>query len=188
MVPPRALTIPGLGPVSWVVAECLPRSEKEVARDLLNAGFDFFLPLVKKTTVSHRHRRIHYVPIPGLEGYIFAASREMPERGKHITDSLKSFLDDHRAVYDIIEIHTAAQPAFVAEITALHGAVMTGKLGENPIGPGTRCRVKHGPFEGKEGVIDSLGKGWAMIPISILGRSVTIEIPVDDLEPIAGMN
>jgi hypothetical protein len=185
MVAPRAMTIAGLGKVTWIVAEVQPRSEKKLAADLLAAGHDYFLPLIKRVTVSHRRRRVHHVPIEGLGGYVFAASNELPYEGHHVGHDLHEFLIGHRAVFDLIEIHTAAQSAFVQELTTLHGAVMTGMFSdEKKMGPGTACRVKYGPFEGKQGRIDSIGKGWAILPITLLNRKICVEIPVSDLEPI----
>jgi transcription antitermination factor NusG len=184
MLSPRAMTIPGIGG-TWVVVEVRPRNEKDLTLDLLDAGFDFFLPLVKRVTVSHRRRRIHFVPINELSGYVFAASPEEVPAGAMVPPALHQFLASHHAVFDLIEVHRGYQPTLVRELTELHGAVIRNPhFGDNFVVRGAKCRVRSGPFEGKEGVIDDTGQGWAILPITILGRAVPTRIPVEDLEPI----
>lgn len=184
MLSPRAMTVAGIRG-TWVVAEVRPRNEKDVTLDLLDAGFDFFLPLVKRITTSHRRRRVHFVPINELSGYVFAASPEPVPAGSQVPPALHQFLVSHNAVFDLIEVHRGYQPTLVRELTELHGAVIRNPhFGDNFVVKGAKCRVRGGPFEGKEGVIDDAGQGWAILPITILGRSVPTRIPVEDLEPL----
>jgi transcription antitermination factor NusG len=184
MLSPRALTVAGVKG-HWVVVECASRHEKRLAQALADAGFDFFLPLVRSVKKSGRTRYVTLAPIPGLNGYVFAASTDPLEDGYLCPRDLFEFLDNHASVYGTIEVSRGAQPQLVREMTELYGMIVNNpSFGEHFAVKGQACRVISGPLQGREGIIDSAGNGWAILPISILKRSVPTKIPVSQLEPI----
>lgn len=184
MLSPRARTVLGIEG-TWVVVECASRHEKALAQSLSDAGFDYFLPLVRTVKISGRKRYVTHAPIPGLNGYVFAASAEPLETGYLIPHDLHQFLDSHRSVYGLIEVAGGMQAQLVREMNQLHGMILTNpNFGEHFAVKGRTCRVTSGPFLGMEGVIDESGDGWAILPITILGRLVPTRVPVNVLEPV----
>jgi hypothetical protein len=189
MLSPRALTVPGIGG-TWVVAKVRPRSEKDVAASLLEKGFDYFLPLRKRVRhYPNSHvKRIQFVPLGYLSGFVFCSSHDEVVSGYDVPTDLFYFLDEHTAVGSIVKVPAGAQERLVKELSDIHGDICrnpnwTGDAGELVV-KGAKCRVRSGPFMGNEGVIDDTGQGWAILPITILGRAVPTRIPVEDLEPI----
>jgi hypothetical protein len=184
MLSPRALTVAGIGG-TWVVAECMSRHEKSLTADLLDAGFDFFLPLVRTTKTSGRKRFTTFAPLNCLSGYVFASSSLPVEPDYHVPRDLHDFLDAHRSVFGMIEVRPSAQAKLVEELAQLHGAILnTPDFADRFTLKGVTCRVTRGPYVGCEGVVIGEDEGYALLPVTLVGQLVPTRIDVADLSPI----
>src|SRR4051812_43601518 len=100
MLSPRARTVPGIGG-TWCAIRCKTNNEKSLANDLCRAGFDYFLPLIRRVDKS---RHTYFTPPHFLRGLIFASSQDAPEPGYAVPTALHYFLADHHAFYGVIPV------------------------------------------------------------------------------------
>ncbi len=156
----------------WWVAHTRPRFEKAFAWDLLNRGIGYFLPMMKRVTISGGRKR--HVLTPLFTSYVFFCGTDEDRYTAMTTDRLCQ------------TIPVKDQTRFVSEISAVQRALAgDAKLDPHPFAAiGRRCRVKAGPFEGIEGVVVHRNKiARLVLQVSILGQGAAIEIDADLLEP-----
>lgn len=156
----------------WWALYTKARQEKSLARELLKYGIPFYLPLVKKTSVSRGRRRNSLMPLFG--GYVFLCASE-EERIKALTTNRISRIlaveDPDQLVFDLRQLRQL--------ITA--GAPLTV---ESRLGPGQRVRVRQGPFAGLEGtVLKRRGQMRLLVSINFLQQGASVEIEDFMLDP-----
>jgi transcriptional antiterminator RfaH len=157
----------------WMVLWTKSRQEKAVARYLDAAGADYYLPLVKRTSL-HRGRKMQ-AQVPLFPGYVFLAGTR--EQGFAAIGT--------KRVCRVLAVPD--QLGFVNELEQIRAALRASDEVEPfPFAvAGRRCRVKSGPFIGLEGVItDRLGPSRLVLQLAILGQGASLEIDIGQLEPI----
>ncbi len=157
----------------WWVLYTKARQEKAVSRDLLGYEIPFYLPLIKKESVSRGRRRSSFIPL--FAGYVFLYGSE-EERIRSLTtnrisrvlpvDDPELFLHDIRQFRQLI--------ATDAPLTV-----------ESRLVPGDRVRVRHGLFAGLEGtVLKRRGKTRLLVCVNFLQQGASVEVDDFLLEPI----
>lgn len=162
---------PGLG---WWALYSIPRHEKELMRRLRARTVPFYGPLVAKRTKSPAGRvRTSYMPL--FTSYVFiygdydaryeALTTNCVSRWVEVPNNLE-LTKDLRQIRQLIQ---ADVPLTV----------------ESRLEPGTRVRVKSGPFKSLEGtVIRREGVERFVIAVNFLQQGASITIDDFRLEPI----
>ena len=181
MLSRRALTVAGIGG-HWVVAKVRPRAEKELAADLQDAGFDYFLPLKRKKTAD---RHVRYLPLEHLVRNVFCSAQAEPVEGYNVPTELFYFLKEHPACQGMVEVPAGRQDQLVRELSEIHHGVQLNPehVDEQFVKVGLRIRIKAGAFMGREAVVDAVGKRCQVtVPITLLGQSVHLVVPASEVE------
>lgn len=157
----------------WWVAHTKARFEKSFAWDLLAKEIPYFLPMVKRTTVSGGRKRHGMVPL--FTSYVFFAGDQTARYQALMTNRL----------CQVIEVIDQGQ--MVQELNAIH-RVIQGEV-EVDLHPfaviGRKCRIRQGALQGVEGIIiQREAKSRLVLQISALGQAVSVEIDTDSLEPV----
>lgn len=157
----------------WVVFHTKARQEKAFARQLVSMDIPFFLPLVNKQNLIRGRKVSSYVPVFG--GYIFLFVSE-EERVKALTTnrttSMLEVVDQEQLVQDLQNVERLIQVD--APLTV-----------ESRLIAGQRVRIKAGPMEGLEGVVEKRrGQSVLYVSVTMLQQSATMEIDDYLLEPI----
>ncbi len=157
----------------WWVLYTKARQEKAVSRDLLGAEIPFYLPLVKKNSVSRGRAVTSHIPL--FPGYVFLYGSEHERVRSLTTNRISRILtidDPGQLVHDLSQLQqliTAEAPLTV----------------ESRLNPGNRVRVLHGPFAGIEGeIVTRRGQTRLLVSIDFLQRGASVEIDDYLLEPI----
>ena len=157
---------------TWWVAHTKSRFEKAFAWDLLRSEIGYFLPLIKRVTVSGGRKRHGMAPL--FQSYVFFCGQGEDRYTAMTTDRLCQ------------TIPVADQKRFVAEIAAIEKG-LAGRMQLDPYpfaAVGNRCRVRSGPLQGMEGVVVQRGKlSRLVLEVNTLGQGAAVEIEADLLEP-----
>jgi transcription antitermination factor NusG len=157
--------------VRWYALRTAPSAEKRVAERLRRNGIEEFLPTwVETSRWSDRQKQ---VTRPLFAGYLFAlfdranATTILQTAGVLQilgTDELSAIPDD--------------------EIAALRAVVDSPHAIERcPYVAGATVTVERGPFAGIKGIVTrTRGSALLTIPITILGRAVSVEIDAADVK------
>jgi transcription antitermination factor NusG len=158
----------------WLVLYTKSRQEKSLARELLKSRIPFYLPLVRKTSVTRGRKRTSLMPLFG--GYVFLYGSE-EERVRSLTTGRISRVleveDAEQLVFDLRQLRqliTADAPLTV----------------ESRLSAGQWVRVRQGPFAGVEGmVVKRRGKTRLLVSINFLQQGASVEIDDFLLEPLS---
>lgn len=159
---------------AWAALYTKPRQEKALAADLHKLGIDYFLPLVKKVTMSGGRKRSGLYPL--FASYLFASLAE-----PHRLQVLRT-----ERIVQTISPEPPQIDTFVAELRAIEAAVMhcPEQIELQPrVTAGARARITGGSMKGTEGVVvksDKRTKIW--LQVTTLGTGVLVEIDADLLE------
>lgn len=181
MLSPRAMTVAGIGG-HWVVARVRPRAEKELAGDLRDAGFDYFLPLKRHRTPD---RHVRHLPLQHLARLVFCAAQDAPLPGYNVPTDLFYFLKEHPSCQGMVEVPPARQGQLVRELSEIHHGICLNPehVDEQFARPGKRVRIKSGAFMGREAEIDTVGKRCRVtVPVTLLGQTVPLTIAASEVE------
>ena len=158
----------------WWVLYTKARQEKAVARALLGYRIPFYLPLVKKTSVSRGRRILSFSPL--FMGYVFMFGSEKERVRSLMTNRLSRVLsvdDPDMLTYDLRQFRQLI--ATDAPLTV-----------ESRLVPGNRVRVRHGAFAGLEGLIlKRRGRTRLLVCVNFLQQGASVEVDDFFLEPIA---
>jgi transcription antitermination factor NusG len=160
----------------WVALYTKPRQEKSLAADLLQLGVDYFLPLVRKVTMSGGRKRTALHPL--FPSYLFADLGDEQRR-------LSALRTDR--IVQVIAPEPSQQDGFIRELSAIEAAVLhcPERIELQPrVVDGARVRITGGAMKGIEGVVvksDRRAKIW--LQVTTLGTGVQVEIESDLLEP-----
>ena len=160
-------------PGEWYVLHTKSRQEKALASDLERLGVDAFLPLATQT--RYYGKRKLTVEEALFPGYVFL-------RGS--LDQAYS-ADRTRRVANVIRV--ADQNEINAELKSLSVA-LTLRVPLDPypyLKNGVKVRVKAGPMQGMQGVVERRGE-WnrLILQVNILGQAASLEIDGSLLEPV----
>jgi hypothetical protein len=184
MLSPRALTVPGIGG-TWCAVRCKPRNEKSLALDMLRAGFDYFLPLVRRVD---NWRHVTYSPPTFLRGLLFASSQDAPEPGYAVPTALHYFLHDHHAFYGLIPVASSAQAQFQRELQEIHFKIVTGEITDNMLGfavVGQVCKIRDGAYQGQTVAIERIvSPNRVVVGVVTMGDTRSLEVDARALEPV----
>ena len=158
----------------WWVLYTKARQEKAVSRDLLSCQIPFYLPLVKKSSVSHGRQIASFNPL--FAGYVFLFGSEKERVRCLMTNRISRVLavdDPHLLVQDLRQFRQLI--ATDAPLTV-----------ESRLVPGDRVRVRHGLFAGLEGtVLKRRGRTRLVVCVNFLQQGASVEVDDFLLEPIA---
>ncbi len=167
------------------VAPCLPwyavrvrtHAEKTVALALRAKGYEEYLPLYRQR--RHWTDRIKTLERPLFPGYVFC----------RLDPALRRPLFAIPGVNGLVSFGRIFVPIDDAEIDAVRRVVLTG-LPASP-GPflceGEPVRIRSGVLEGLQGVLIRIKNAWCVVvSITLLRRSVAVEIDRDCVEPLPG--
>lgn len=159
----------------WYAAYTCPRHEKYVAQQLVNRHIGSLLPLY--SSVRRWKDRRKRIDLPLFPGYVFV---QMTERNR---------LDILRLPGVVQLVCFQGQPAAIApaEIEALRRGT-TGSVVVQPhpyLKEGRRVRITSGPMAGTDGIfVRRKHQTRLVVSISLIQRSVAMEIGEADVEPI----
>jgi len=162
--------------VPWYVAYTCPRHEKHVAQQLADRHIGSFLPLYSSLRRwKDRRKRLE---LPLFPGYVFV---QMNDRNR---------LDILRlpGVVQLVSFHGKPAPVAAREIEALRRGV-SGSIVVQPhpyLQAGRKVCIVNGPMAGVEGIFQRRkDQTRIIISISMIQRSVAMEIGEADVEPIS---
>jgi transcription antitermination factor NusG len=151
---------------AWFALAVSPRKEKSVARVLRLRGYQDFLPV---NVIRRRWSdRMQDVEVPLFPGYVFC--RLDPARRLPVLQL--------PAVHSILGKQGVPDPVPEAEIQALRVACNCG-LEPVPcpyVAVGAKVRITEGPLNGIEGILVETKPTRLVLSISLLQRSISIEI------------
>ena len=153
---------------NWFALYTKPRSEIKASQQLAGIGVEYYLPTI--TRLKQWSDRKKKVTEPLIRGYIFIFANEHQRLASVEQPSIV------RCIFD------GGHPAFIPEWQIDNIKKMLSLDSEiivyNGIVPGTKVRIKNGPFEGVIGTVtnNEMGKSIS-ISIDLLNRSVITRVP-----------
>lgn len=157
----------------WWIAHTKSRSEKAFAWDLQAVGVGYYLPMVRRTTISGGRKR--QVMKPLFTSYVFICGDKNSRLKALNTGRLCAVLpvtDQTRLVTELGTIQRAL--AGSPELDLYPFAAV-----------GRRCRVTAGPFMGMMGiVVRRTTRATLVLEISVLKQGASLEIDLDLIEPV----
>ena len=157
----------------WYVFYTKARQEKAFARQLVGFQLPFFLPLVAKENLIRGRKVTSQIPVFG--GYIFLYVNEEERVRALTTNRISSILDvedQKQLAYDLRNVQQLIKAD--APLTV-----------ESRMVAGERVRIKAGPMQGLEGVIEKRrGQSVLYVAVTMLQQCATVEIDDYLLEPI----
>jgi transcriptional antiterminator RfaH len=156
----------------WLVLHTRPRTEKALARRLLNRGVSYFLPLYERKWRSRGRMLSSHLPL--FPGYVFLHGDEEARLHALETNLVARWLpvpDQARLHQDLARVYRL----IVAE------AALTP---EDRLLPGTPVEIIQGPLAGLEGTVIRRGKQLTVfVEVQFLQRGVSVEIESWMLQP-----
>lgn len=155
----------GSGDANWWMVYTKSRQEKSLAKQLFSRGVPFYLPLIKRRSLSRGRARISIVPL--FTGYLFlygtGAERLVALETNRVSSAVRVG-EEGRLQKDLLRI---------ADLIA-NDAPLTP---ESRLVAGQRVRVKSGPFVGHEGVVfQRHGKTRLMVIVDFMQQGVSMAI------------
>lgn len=160
---------------NWYALRVRSRREQIVEMHLSSRGYESFLP----TYTSRRQwsDRLKQTELPLFPGYVFCEF-EASDRFPVLTIP---------GVVHVVGIGKVPIPVDAAEIAALRAAVQGG-LRRQPwpfLQVGDRVKIEHGPLCGVEGILLRIGEDRLVLSVTLLQRSVAVQVDEDWVRPIA---
>ena len=162
--------------INWFALQVRSRHEKIVSLSLTAKGYETFLPVYERK--RHWSDRIKKSEAPLFEGYLFC--RLNPEM------RLPILLVP--GAIRFVGIGNTPAPVDDHEIDALQAVARAGaRVVPWPfLQQGQRLRIERGPLRDLEGiVIDFKGSHHLIVSISLLQRSVAVELEREAVHPLA---
>ena len=154
------------GECAWYALTVGPRKEKLTAQALRTRGFEDFLPLYSlRNQWSDRIRKIER---PLFQGYVFCRFNPIERQAVLKTPDVVS----------IVGFGKTPEPVDDTEIAALQAVCASG-LDAMPyptLATGSKVRLNDGPLKGLEGVFVEDKKTRLILSLTLLQRSVVVEI------------
>ena len=165
------------GNAAWYALKVRGNYEKVVARNLAAKNYEVFLPLM--TRRRHWSDRIKEVEVPLFPGYVLSRF-DINERIQVLVVP---------GVSHVVAIGKEPTPVPDAEVDAIR-TVVDSRLACEPwpfIRAGQRVRIEYGSMRGLEGWVAYVRNSRKLVvPLTLLNRSVAVEIDRDWVEPVWG--
>jgi transcription termination/antitermination protein NusG len=166
--------IPSVGSMEgeWVAVQVRLHRERPVARTLEEHGYEGLLPIIKAAPRSSRTREQVLLP-----GYVFCRYQERPAYR----------IIQAPGVLRIVGVAGRPLPIPWEELEAVQRIAESGLFAEpwRFLRSGDRVRVCAGPLAGIEGAVLYLkGEVRVVVSVTMLQRSVAVEVGVDDIETL----
>lgn len=161
--------------LNWFALQVRPRYEKIVSRSLIAKGYETFLPVYERN--RRWSDRIKKSEVALFEGYLFC--RLNPEMRLPILLS--------PGAIRFVGIGNTPAPVPDHEIDALQAVARSGaRVAPWPfLRLGQRLRIERGPLRDLEGiVIDFKGSHHLILSVSLLQRSVAVELDRESVHPL----
>jgi transcription antitermination factor NusG len=163
----------GMGECAWYALTVGPRKEKLTAQALRTRGFEDFLPLY-----SSRRRwsdRIKRIEQPLFPGYVFCRFNQLERQSVLKTPDVVS----------IVGFGKVPEPVDDSEMTALQAVCGSGLDAVPYPNPsvGSKVTLNEGPLRGLEGVLVQDKKARLILSLTLLQRSVAVEIDREWIRP-----
>ena len=159
----------------WHVLHVKPRCEKKLSTQVgVLLGLALFLPLREETKIYQRRKVT--VKKPVFPGYLFAAFTKQQQ-----VEVLKT-----NQVVRVLEV--VDQSGFLAQLDQVRKALeVDPTLGAcEAFQTGRRVRIRAGPFQGIEGVVQIVrGQARVVLNIELIGQAIPVEVDTAALEAIA---
>jgi transcriptional antiterminator RfaH len=156
-------------PTRWYVVRTKPRHEQIALRNLLNQGYEAWLPM--HTARRHRAGRWQIVRGPLFPCYAFA-------RLGHVGQGIAPI----RSTLGVVGlVRFGEQPATMPQsvVDDLHALeVCLAESADHPVvpfQPGAAVRIVSGPFAGLEGIVSRTAKERVGVLLELLGREQNVD-------------
>jgi len=157
----------------WWLGHTKARCEKAFAWELMRREIGYFLPMVRRVTVSGGRKR--HVMLPLFPSYVFFCGSDQDRYTAMTTNRICQ------------TIEVADQAGLISELTAIEKALLEqAPLDRYPFAAvGQRCRIAAGALKGLEGVVVQRNRrARIVLQVSILGQGAVVEVDADLLEPV----
>jgi transcription antitermination factor NusG len=161
-------------PFPWYALQVRTRYERVVAEHLSGRGFEWFLPLRKDR--KRWSDRIKEIESPLFPGYLFCRFDTQNRLPILQTPGVVQIVGYNRQPISVDEV----------EIAAIQTLVAAGVPNQpcSFVEIGDRVRIGSGPLRGLEGIlVESRGKHKFVLSVSLLQRSVAVEIDSASVTP-----
>jgi len=168
----KANTLSDINKRWWFALYTKPRSEFKAAEQINEAGVEYYLPSITK--VKQWSDRKKKVTEPLLKGYIFIYANE---KERIIS------LEQYSVVRCLTERGRAAKiPDWQIENLKKMLSSDSNVLVKEGLIPGTKIKIKEGPFEGVIGILQEIDNEKSLaISIDLLNRSVVAHLPKESI-------
>lgn len=159
----------------WFALQVRIRHESDVALHLQGKGYEWFLPQYK--TRRRWSDRVKQLEVPLFPGYVFCRFNPQDRLPILKTPGVRQIVGNQ---------HTPL-PVDESEIRALQTLVLSGAPNQPYpfLTVGDRVRVQSGALRGLEGIlVDVKGRQRLVISVTLLCRSVAVEIDWADVVPV----
>lgn len=158
----------------WHVAHTRPRSEKNLARRLLDAGIWYHLPVQEHQYRTPKGRKcVSYLPL--FPSYLFLYGDDEDRTRALMTNNIVHMLevpDSRQLTFDLHQVQRAVES----------GATLRP---EAKLQPGAQVRVTSGPFANFEGRILKRHSGDVLlIVVHYLQQGITLSLEDCQVEPV----
>lgn len=158
--------------IKWFVAHTRPRCEKKLEEYCRREGFATTLPLYRSVKKYRGKTVVSMKPL--FPGYLFLQVT--------VRQRQKVFQSDYTA--NLLEVPDQAE--FEAQLEDILFALeqeVDVQLAP-AIGPGTRVRIKAGPLQGMEAMVQSRkGMTEVLLCLDFIGQAAAVKVCAEDLEP-----
>lgn len=171
--PENVLTDDTADGISWYAVYTKPGQEKAFARDMMNRGAGYFLPLIKQRQADERRPRFSFIPL--FTGYVFLRGNAGHRRAAFGTNRI------------VRMIGVKDRELFLRELNIVHTAVTNRKVGICDAGAvkGKKVRITDGPLKGMEGtVLQRKNKKELVIQLDSIDQALRIAIDSDRIEAV----
>lgn len=159
----------------WYVAYTRPRHEKHIAHQLEQRGIRSLVPLY--TSVRRWKDRRKRLELPLFPCYVFVQIAL-----RHKLDLLQL-----PGVVDLVSFQGKPSPVLKNEIETLRSLDSAAMAHPYPyLQVGRKVRIRRGALQGLEGIlVRRRGVSRVVLSVSLIQRSVAIEVEDADIEPIS---
>jgi transcriptional antiterminator NusG len=159
---------------AWYALTVAPRKEKVTAQTLQMEGFEGFLPLYSSERVWSD--RIKKLENPLFPGYVFCRFDLRTRQAILKTPGVVS----------IVSFGKTPEPVDDAEVAALQAVCRSGLAATPWPTPevGSKVQLHEGPLRGLEGIMVEDKKTRLVLSLTLLQRSVAVEIDREWIEPV----
>jgi len=157
--------------MDWCCLYTRPRHEKSLARVCDRQGIPYYLPLKRCVKHYRSGKKVRWLPLFG--GYLFCCAN--PEQ--------KYQLRREETLLSLLEVYE--QEKLLEELREINKALaVSAELETVPyLAKGKKVRITSGPFRGITGtILDVSNRFRVMLNVTLINRSVTLEVDAGDVE------